>query len=47
VSPIKNREALVVKLVDIFDFYGSFVPTVRKFTGTNPVILAATKVRAV
>lgn len=43
-SPLKDAEALVVNVVDIFDFHGSFIPKLRKHSGTNPIIVAANKV---
>lgn len=44
IKPIRDANALVVNVVDIFDFHGSFIPTFRKYSGANPIILAANKV---
>lgn len=44
IEPIRDANALVVNVVDIFDFQGSFIPTFRKYSGANPVIVAANKV---
>eukprot|EP01104_Vermistella_antarctica_P016071 TRINITY_DN5406_c0_g1_i1.p1 TRINITY_DN5406_c0_g1~~TRINITY_DN5406_c0_g1_i1.p1 ORF type:complete len:621 (+),score=85.84 TRINITY_DN5406_c0_g1_i1:301-2163(+) len=43
-SPIfANKRCLVVKLVDLFDFQGSFVPNFSTLAGSNPVVLVANK----
>ena len=44
ISQIKNENALIVLIVDIFDFSGSFLPNIKRLTGQNDVILAANKV---
>ncbi|MCR5741537.1 MAG: ribosome biogenesis GTPase YqeH [Gammaproteobacteria bacterium] len=44
ISSIKNENALVCLIVDIFDFSGSFLPNIKRLTGQNDVILAANKV---
>lgn len=41
---ISNQDALVVKIVDIFDFSGSWVPGIQRFAGKNEVILVGNKV---
>jgi 30S ribosome assembly GTPase len=38
------RKGLVVKIVDIFDFNGSFLPALPRFVGKNPIILVGNKV---
>ncbi|XP_027110515.1 putative nitric oxide synthase isoform X1 [Coffea arabica] len=43
-SHLRNEKALIIKLVDIADFNGSFVARVRDLTGANPIILVVTKV---
>ncbi|WP_085523297.1 ribosome biogenesis GTPase YqeH [Tuberibacillus sp. Marseille-P3662] len=40
---ISHTNALVVKIVDIFDFTGSWVPGVRRFAGNNDVMLVGNK----
>lgn len=42
-SDIGKRSALVVKVVDLFDFAGSWVSDVNKYVGKNPIILVANK----
>ncbi|XP_075108146.1 putative nitric oxide synthase isoform X4 [Nicotiana tabacum] len=43
-SHLRNEKALIVKLVDIVDFNGSFLARVRDLAGANPIILVITKV---
>eukprot|EP00898_Chlorokybus_atmophyticus_P005502 jgi/Chlat1/5953/Chrsp4S06266 len=40
---LKNSKALIVKLVDLTDFHGSFVTRVRDIVGANPILLVGTK----
>jgi len=40
---IKQRQCLVVYIIDILDFNGSFVKRFRKIVGRNPIIVIATK----
>ncbi|WP_181350590.1 ribosome biogenesis GTPase YqeH [Thalassobacillus sp. CUG 92003] len=40
---IGDRDALVVNIVDIFDFNGSFLPGLSRLTGHNPVLLVGNK----
>lgn len=40
---IGKRPALVVKVVDLFDFAGSWVKEINKYVGKNPIILVANK----
>lgn len=42
-SQIAEVDALVVYLVDIFDFSGSWVPGIQRFVGKNPVLLVGNK----
>ncbi len=44
VSKIKNEDALIVKIVDIFDFSGSFVPAIKTLTNKEDVLLVGNKV---
>ncbi|MDA3932121.1 MAG: ribosome biogenesis GTPase YqeH [Tenericutes bacterium] len=44
VEKIKNEDALIVKIVDIFDFSGSFVPAIKTLTEMKDVILVGNKV---
>ena len=41
---IADQSCLVVKIVDIFDFSGSFINDFRGITGNNPVVLVGNKV---
>jgi ribosome biogenesis GTPase YqeH len=41
---IGNAEGLVVKIVDIFDFNGSWLPGLHRFVGKNEVLLVGNKV---
>lgn len=41
---IGNSDALVVKIVDIFDFNGSWLPGLHRFVGHNKVLLVGNKV---
>lgn len=43
-TEIGNTDALVVKIVDIFDFNGSWVPGLHRFVGQNDVLLVGNKV---
>ncbi|KAF8750595.1 hypothetical protein HU200_012338 [Digitaria exilis] len=43
-SYLRHDKALIIKLVDIVDFNGSFLARVRDFAGANPIILVITKV---
>ncbi|GLJ08092.1 hypothetical protein SUGI_0081200 [Cryptomeria japonica] len=43
-SHLRLEKALIVKLVDIVDFNGSFLTRVRDLIGANPIIMVATKV---
>ncbi|MBA2173522.1 ribosome biogenesis GTPase YqeH [Halobacillus locisalis] len=42
-NQISKNEGLVVQLVDIFDFNGSFISGLKRHTGNNPVILVGNK----
>lgn len=43
-STINATDSLIVLIVDIFDFSGSFLPNIKRITGQNDIILAANKV---
>ncbi|WP_071395841.1 ribosome biogenesis GTPase YqeH [Bacillus tuaregi] len=43
-NEIGKRDALIVKIVDIFDFNGSWLPGLHRFTGKNKVLLIGNKV---
>lgn len=40
---IGKTEALVIHIVDIFDFQGSIISSLQRFVGSNPVLLAVNK----
>lgn len=44
VSNIRNKKGLVVVIVDIFDVSGSFIKSLPRITGDNPIILVGNKV---
>ncbi|MFC7681451.1 ribosome biogenesis GTPase YqeH [Paenibacillus sp. GCM10028914] len=41
---IGSKDALVIHIVDIFDFEGSLISGLQRFVGNNPVILAVNKI---
>jgi len=41
--PIREKTAVIIALVDLFDFSGSVLPELDSIAGDNPVILAANK----
>lgn len=43
-SHLRHEKVLIVKLVDIVDFNGSFLSRIRDLAGANPIILVVTKV---
>jgi len=42
-QPIREKPAVIIALVDLFDFSGSVLPELDSIAGDNPVILAANK----
>ena len=40
---IRDANALIVYVVDIFDFNGSLIPGLHRFVGDNPVLLVGNK----
>ncbi|MGM0123863.1 ribosome biogenesis GTPase YqeH [Enterococcus sp. AZ194] len=43
-NTLGQEEALIVNVVDIFDFNGSLIPGLHRFVGNNPVLLVGNKV---
>lgn len=43
-TQIGDADALIVNVVDIFDFSGSLIPGLHRFVGDNPVLLVGNKV---
>lgn len=43
-NEIGSEDALIVNVVDIFDFNGSLIPGLHRFIGSNPVLLVGNKV---
>lgn len=41
---IGKTDALIVMIVDIFDFNGSWIPGMHRFVGDNPILLVGNKV---
>lgn len=42
-NTIRTKEALIVNVVDIFDFNGSLIPGLNRFAGDNDVLLVGNK----
>ncbi|WP_411343251.1 ribosome biogenesis GTPase YqeH [Paenibacillus sp. WLX1005] len=42
-SQVGDQDALVIHIVDLFDFHGSVISGLQRFVGNNPVILAVNK----
>ncbi|CAK9043421.1 unnamed protein product [Durusdinium trenchii] len=43
-ATIRRRQCLVVYVVDVLDFNGSFIRRIREVVGRNPVIIVGTKI---
>lgn len=43
-SEVGTKDALVIHIVDLFDFQGSVISGLQRFVGNNPVILAVNKI---
>ncbi|UOQ46315.1 ribosome biogenesis GTPase YqeH [Halobacillus salinarum] len=43
-NQISHNQGLIIQLVDIFDFNGSFISGLKRLTGNNPVILVGNKI---
>ena len=41
--PLRQKKAVIIALVDLFDFSGSVLPELDSIAGDNPVLLAANK----
>lgn len=44
ISQIAKTKSLIVKVVDVFDFSGSFIKSLHRITGDNPIIIIANKI---
>lgn len=42
-NEISDKDALIVNLVDIFDFNGSLINGIQRFAGKNPILLVGNK----
>lgn len=42
-NEIGDRDALIINVIDIFDFNGSIIPGLHRFVGHNPVIVVGNK----
>ncbi|SDY50469.1 hypothetical protein SAMN05421736_102127 [Evansella caseinilytica] len=42
-NQLGKKDALIVKVVDIFDFDGSWLPGLHRFAGKNPILLIGNK----
>src|SRR5699024_12011 len=43
ISQISETKSLIVKLVDVIDFNGSFIKSLHRLTGDNPIIIIGNK----
>lgn len=43
-NEIRNQDALIVNVVDIFDFNGSLIPGLHRFVGDNEVLMVGNKI---
>ncbi|MCJ8006905.1 ribosome biogenesis GTPase YqeH [Lederbergia wuyishanensis] len=43
-NKIGSTDSLIVKIIDIFDFNGSWLPGLHRFVGNNPILLVGNKV---
>lgn len=43
-NELGQKDALIVNVVDIFDFNGSLIPGLHRFVGDNPVLMVGNKV---
>ena len=41
---LSQEDALIINMIDIFDFNGSLISGIKRFAGTNPIIIVANKV---
>ncbi|MCZ0702325.1 ribosome biogenesis GTPase YqeH [Natronobacillus azotifigens] len=44
IGRISQTKGLILKIVDVFDFNGSFIKSLHRLTGNNPILLVANKV---
>lgn len=44
INKIAKSNSLIVMIVDIFDFNGSWIPGMHRFAGNNPILLVGNKV---
>ncbi|NGP43483.1 ribosome biogenesis GTPase YqeH [Bacillaceae bacterium SIJ1] len=42
-NDLASRKALIVKIVDVFDFHGSWISGIKRFAGNNDILLVANK----
>ncbi|MBS4209038.1 ribosome biogenesis GTPase YqeH [Bacillus sp. FJAT-50079] len=42
-NQLGNTDSLIVKIIDIFDFNGSWLPGLHRFVGKNPILLVGNK----
>ena len=43
-NELGNTDSLIVKIIDIFDFNGSWLTGLHRFVGNNPILLIGNKV---
>lgn len=42
-NQLSDKDALIVNVIDIFDFTGSLIPGLQRFVGKNPIMLVGNK----
>src|SRR5699024_9980013 len=42
-NEISEKDALIINVIDIFDFNGSIIPGIERFAGNNPVMIVGNK----
>lgn len=43
-NQLSQKQALIVNVIDIFDFSGSLIPGLQRFAGDNPILMVGNKV---
>ncbi|EJE98273.1 GTPase YqeH, partial [Liquorilactobacillus mali KCTC 3596 = DSM 20444] len=42
-TQIGDTDALIVNVIDIFDFSGSIIPGIQRYVGKNPILMVGNK----
>lgn len=43
ISSISKTDSLIVHVIDVFDVFGSLIPSLKRITGKNPIVLVGNK----